>query len=279
MIIVIYNTCGLSGRNNTYYWVNAVSNLLQQDYSDMKVVISDCCSPKSWRNEIISVLGDEIDLVCYDDVLPLNRTVNLTARKYPGADAYFYLDSGINVANQRNVVSRMYEALTDDVAMVAAQVDTDGGYELWNVVPGVIPIGKTVNLHCQMFSGHYFESYDAILPDVFASDTSESLFNYLCAAIGKKFVLHPSVRVHHEPYMDGASCGFKRGISLWKSKKTIKQLCDEGYPLGLGYEECYDRFTGTGMVLPHNPALYDNGKLKEPSKLHLWAKENLFVRG
>lgn len=277
MILAIYNTCGLSGRKNTMYWIRAVTNLLNQKVDDdYKVVISDCCSPKEWRNEVWSCLGDEVDYVHYDDVLPLNRTVNLTARQYPDADAYLYMDSGIDFANNENAVKMMRETMTSDVAMVAAQVDSDGGYGLWQVGPGVIPIGKTVNLHCQMFSGKYFKAYNGILPDIFAADTSESVFSYLCAAIGTKFILHPDLVVHHAHHMDGASSGFKRGGTLWKSPKTIKQLCEEGAPLGFGYEECYDPSTGTGNVLNHDKKLWNGDIPKYREKLYEWMKENLF---
>lgn len=40
--LIVYNTCGISGKDNSSYYVNAINTIIQQDYDDYVLAIS-CC--------------------------------------------------------------------------------------------------------------------------------------------------------------------------------------------------------------------------------------------
>ena len=278
-VLVVYNTCGISGRDNTDYYIFCLQKLLNQDFPEFHVVLSDCCTSPVLRDKVVSHFGSLISYNFVDDRLPLNVTVNSTVGlcvdHFGEFGAYLYVDSGVDADNP-TTISELWKLLRSNSSygMAASQVDIDNGYALWQIDPSliVIPVGKTVNLHCQLYSSEYFRAYNRkLLPDIFASDTHESIYTYLTAAINLQFVVHPTLVLHHAQGVDGPSVGFRRGISLFKETKHIDQICIEGHPLGFGYEEHCGRCV-------HRQDLYkDNVTLLNPEPLHQFLLENVFL--
>ena len=163
-------------------------------------------------------------------------------------------------------------------AMVAVGVDEDTGYEWWGLRPPrgedfVIPVGRTINLHSQAFSEELRQAYGRILPDVFASDTGESIFTFMTAAINRRFLLMGKPTVRHEHSMDGASVGFRGKPLTFKIEmdEFRRRIFEEGKQLGFGYEECQS-------IAPHDPSKYDaDGNCTEP-ELKDWIRRNMFLR-
>jgi hypothetical protein len=278
-VLVIYNTCGLSGRDNVAHYVRCMANLLNQDCPKFHLVLSDCCTSGRSREKILAHFKDTISYNFIDDVLPLNVTVNSTigmcVDHFGEFDSYLYVDSGIDVRNNRGVVREMSRYLRSDptYGMAAAQVNDDSGYGWWNVDPqqAIIPVGKTVNLHCQVYSSEYYRAYGRLLPDIFASDTHESIYTFLTAAVNLQFAIHPTLMLSHVQGIDGPSTGFIRGQSLFATSKSIGQICAEGHPLGFGYEEYAN-------VCMHDQSLYkDNVTLLNPEPLHKFLLANVFL--
>jgi hypothetical protein len=164
-------------------------------------------------------------------------------------------------------------------AMVAVGVDEDTGYEWWGLRPPrgedfVIPVGRTINLHSQAFSEDLRQAYGRILPDVFASDTGESIFTFMTAAIGRRFLLMGKPTVRHEHSMDGASVGFRGKPLTFKIEmdEFRRRIFDEGKRVGFGYELCQ-------QVLPHDPSLYDSeGNCLTAGPLRAFIRDNMFLR-
>ena len=260
-ILIVYNTCGLSGKENADHYLGRINNLLNQDLDDFRVVVSDCCSSKQ--------TSDKLPLC-----ITMNSTVINSIKHFGEFDAYLYVDSGVDIKNKKDV-KELWQLLRSDptYGLVAAQTDDDNGYSWWGINPKqlIIPVGKTVNLHCQLYSNEYFKAYGKLLPDIFAADSHESIYTFLTAAIGLQFVLHPDIVVNHVTAIDGPSSGFGRGNHLFLSPKTIKQICDEGHPLGFGYEEFAN-------VCVHDQNLYKNNVfLHNPKPLYEFLLNNVFL--
>lgn len=277
-ILVIYNICGISKKENHDYYCQSINSILSQK-GNFRLVISGCFVDEKIKKILHERFGSKISYLWIDDKLPLNITFNYAVKKsieiFGKHKTYLYVDSGVTFGNDRNVIEKMYNRIQKGYAMVAAQVDSDDGYGLWGIKitneDYVIPVGKAVNLHCQMFHNDILETYNNILPDIFASDTSESVFTFLCSAINKEWIIVNDVKLHHLFNMDGASSGFRgKHNILFKSNKTIEQICEEGKEFGFGYEE-------VSNVCIHDPNKYENNKCLD-ERLLPFLKENLYLK-
>jgi hypothetical protein len=280
-VLAIYNTCGLSGRNNSATYINHLRPILSQDCPGYRVVLSDCCNSEEVRVKLMEEFGDAMSYNFIDDKLPLNITCNATAKamteRFGQFDSYLYIDSGVHFGNEFNVAKDLWQLLRSDsdYALVASRINGDEGYSEWRFFPygnvkTIVPIGKTVNLHCQLYSLEYFLAYNQkLLPDIFASDTHESIYTFLTAAINKRFVIHPMLLNHHVS-VDGPSIGFGRGRKLFQCSKEIEQIVHEGRQFGFGYEECQS-------VCVHIETMYRDGFLENPEPLYNWIVKNMFL--
>jgi len=283
-MLVVYNICELAGRENWNYYLPAIHNIVNQKFDNFKIAISGCRVSNATKEKLKSTFGSELVYNWIQDVLPLNTTFNHTVRKcfdlYGNFDCVTYIDSGVNLGSENPyVLQSMWERyLTGNYGMVAYPVDTDMGLDQWRIklpkgVDMEIPLGRAINLHLQLFGKEIYQAYDRkILPDIFASDTSESIFTFMCAAIGKKWVLCHNKSVRHRQGVDGPSVGFrnKRPL-LFNTSKNINQICAEGEPVGFGYEECRP-------VLKHNSSFYENdGTHKNPQILKEFIKNKCFI--
>lgn len=279
-ILVIYNICGISRNENHNYYCQAINSILSQNFPSFRLVISGCFVDEKIKKILHEQFGTKISYLWTDDKYPLNITFNYAVKKciseYGEFKAYLYVDSGVTFGLDKNVISKMYDRIKKGYAMVASKVDADDGYESWGLHPKenedfVVPLGKAVNLHCQMFHEDVYRTYNALAPDIFASDTSESISTFLCAAINKKWVVTHDVKLHHEFNMDGASSGFRhKHPLLFRSKKSIQDICAEGKLLGFGYEEI-------NYFCMHNSTKYDQDGNPLDERLLPFLKENLFL--
>ncbi len=283
-MLVVYNICELAGRENWHYYLPAIHNILNQKFDSFKVAVSGCRVSNTTKDKLKATFGSEIMYNWIYDILPLNVTFNHTVNKCFNICGYFdcvtYIDSGVNLGSENpHILRHMWEKyLTKEYSMVAYPVDTDMGLDQWKIkLPKnsdfEIPLGKATNLHLQLFGREIYEAYgERILPDIFASDTSESIFTFMCAAVGKKWILCNGKPIRHRQGVDGPSVGFRnRKPLLFKTEKNINEICDDGASVGFGYEECRP-------ILKHNPSFYDNdGRHRNPEILKNFIKNNCFI--
>lgn len=279
-VLAVFNICGISGKENTTYYLSAINSLLHQKFDGMHVVISGCLSSQQTKMLLSSKLGDRVSYNWIDDKLPLGVTFNHTVRKcideFGAFESYLYVDSGVNFSNNRYAVQTLYDMFkSDNYGMVSAQTDTDTGYGQWGIkIEGdfVIPLGKAVNLHCQLFSHDIYEKYHGkILPDIFAHHTSESTFTFLNSAIGRKWGISGNVILHHEISMDGPSSGFLKGTLLFNAPTSIERICEMGRPHGFGYEECR-------RICVHDPSKFTEDGYALSNTLFHFLDENLYLK-
>jgi hypothetical protein len=287
-LLAVYNVCGISGRENIPYYVNAIESMLRQDLSETDVVVSGCMSSKPVQTQLQDTFGARISYNWILQPLPLgvtfNHTVARCVERFGEYDGYLYVDSGINFWNPDGVVlgntfSTLFQGMRQyNAAIIAAMPSNDDGRQWWNISYPPdgsdyrYSLGQTTNMHCQIFCADWLRTYGRILPDIFASDSSESTFSFLCSALRRPFIMRQRAHVFHAHSMDGASSGF-RGQLLFKTTRTMDERYNEGKHLGFGYEECDPQ-----KRWMHDPTAYDADGYPISPELALYLKENLFLK-
>ena len=278
--------CGISGRQNGTYYVDCLKALINQQGlgEGSKVVVSSCASVPEIVTNLPKVFGNHISYNWIPDRFPLGVTFNHSVQKmvdhFGPFDGYLYHDSGICIYGQWGFAHQLaaHHKAEGDNAITAAFPSNDDGHQWWKLDlkpgPNTLPIGKATNMHCQIFDESWRLAYGRILPDVFASDRSESVFTFMAAAINRKVQLLTHVTALHAHSMDGASSGF-RGQLLYPNhplQKSFDQVYQEGHKYGYSYEEC----DPSGRY-KHDPSKFDEkGHAKDPNLLP-FIKENLFL--
>src|SRR5687768_7374657 len=96
---VVFNTCGITKKENSAYYIKAIQSILDQDFDDFTVVMSSCLNSEETRSKVISEFGDKIKYNFIDYTLPVNVTFNhavlQTVERFGEADCYTYIDSGV----------------------------------------------------------------------------------------------------------------------------------------------------------------------------------------
>lgn len=203
-------------------------------------------------------------------------------------DSYLYIDSGINFwdpSGHWDALKTMYDIhKSGPYAMTAAMPSNDDGREWWGVEyeedkPYIFPVGKTTNLHCQLYSEEMRQAYNGRLHcDIFANDSSESLSSFLAGAMKKQMVMCPASKVHllHNQSMDGASIGWRGQnpdgtVKLFKTDKDMDKRFHEGYEFGFGYEECKPRWL-------HDPDKFDANGFATDDRLLPFINQECFLK-
>lgn len=295
-MLVVYNICEIRG-NNLFWYVECLENLLKQEYSTFRILVSGCKVSKATICGLRAKFGDKLSYNFTDEIWPVNVTFNHSVMKMVDDeddyeahfDGFVYIDSGMNVRNQTNILEELAKrAWTEKYGMVTIQSTTDTGYELWFGKPEngfvfnedfIVPVGRCCNLHFQYFSDALLNQYGRIIPDIFKTNCTESTFSFLNAAIGKQWVIVKDIAVEHRKYADGASSAY--AANYYGTKEPWNNLLgdldaknlivtDRARQLGLGYEE-------GGGVMMHDPKLYTpDGHAINP-ELKDYIRDNLFA--
>tara|TARA_R110000824_G_scaffold30225_2_gene99739 strand:+ start:2101 stop:3063 length:963 start_codon:yes stop_codon:yes gene_type:complete len=295
--LIVYNTCGISGKDNSQYYVDAIKTINNQNFTNYKLAVSSC---KNSDEQIQKILDNcRIDFVNkIDDILPVNITFNDTVREcikqFGEFEAYLYLDSGIKFTNENQLSDLIDTYESDNCGMVSSQVDNDFGWCWFGLneyskpvlaQDVLVPIGRACNLHCQLFSKEIFEYYGNVIPDIFRSYCTESVFSFINAALKKRWIISSKVRVHHAfnvpggspndgDGLDGHSSGFRAPHGTWDDvypPHTMKEIVEleEGTQYGFGYEEL------RGIKL-HNQECFDENFYCTNDDLKLFLKKYLY---
>ncbi len=294
-VLAVYNTCGISGNENTDYYIRAVNGLLQQTATDVDILISGCMLSTQTKQKLLEVFNGKVFFCWIDEVLPVNVTFNKAVidhvSQYGEYEWYFYIDSGCHFDRQPTLIEEAYAvASLDDFGMLSLRTDTDSGYnfifgtrndrDLFKDMLFYIPLGKAVNLHTQFFSNDLLKYYGKLIPDIFASYCTESVFSFLTAALHKKYAIYRDIVIPHAPMMDGQSAGFSPAKHAAQNNgnyidhpfkvKSILEIMEGGRPYGLGYEELQG-------VIMHDKTQFDTyGNAINPN-LKEYIRDNLFL--
>ena len=109
-LLVVFNTCGLKGYNHNNHYIEHLNSVLQQDFDDFKVVVSECKTNPQHRNELEKTLDTADRKLFYhyiDDLHTVNVTFNKAVKSMVSLlgefDGYLYLDSGVYFKNPKSI--------------------------------------------------------------------------------------------------------------------------------------------------------------------------------
>lgn len=300
-LLLVYNTCEIGGTGNIPFYVDAIRSLLMQEVktkraAESRFCLSACMASPMWKIQSRNTFGNTISYNFIEENVPLsvsfNHTVDKMVEAFGAFDGYLYVDSGITFWDPScrfDALQRMIDVhQSGPYAITAAMPSNDDGRQWWGIdyksnEDYVFPVGKTTNMHCQIFDESWREAYGRILPDIFASHCMESVFSHMASAIQRRFVLTQKVHLLHNHSMDGASIGsrnqnadriplsriFETGGLLFKTKKEMNDVYIRGKHLGFGIEECKPYW-------PHDPECYENGLARNP-ELKEFLKQEMFL--
>ena len=291
-LLVVYNTCGFSGREHVDWYIDCINNLLEQDFQDFKLVVSSCGNRMPVIKKLISTFKNRVSYNFINDRITVNQSFNHTVKKcveeFGEFEGYLYIDSGINVRDNKKVLSEAYELFkSDNYGMLTIQASNDNGFKQWigvdEYVTGenfIVPIGRACNLHTQIFSNEVFKAFDnKIIPDIFVAYCTESIFSFLAAAVKQKWVIMKDMVLEHLKSIDGATCGFDHTGPKGDNKNNlfagldIYEICKdpEAWESGFGYEEMQG-------VMYHDPEKYnEKGEVKDPNRLKEFIRTRMFL--
>lgn len=293
--LIIYNTCGISGKDNTDFYLNAIGTILQQEFIDFDIVVSSCLNTQFTIDKIYETYKDKLSINWTKEVLPINTTFNhsiLEQVKRKGKyDGYFLMDSDILLQKTSDVYNLFSILKSGPNGMVSARTNTDTGLSWWfntdtyqDLIKNgnfTVPLGKAINSHFQVYSSEFFDFYGKILCDIFAGYCSESVMTFVCSAIKQNWILSKDVLVYHHHCMDGSSSGFDP--EEWRKTRNHydhpfrinsimdRVASDEAKKLGLGYEEWL-------KIVVHDPAQYDENGFCINDELKNYIKDNLYLK-
>jgi|ETNvirenome_6_85_1030632.scaffolds.fasta_scaffold03852_2 hypothetical protein len=286
-VLLVYNTCGIK-KDNTEWYIKCLDRFLGQKLEDCKIIWSSCLNSTKCFKEIYQRYGDKISYCFHAEPHTVNITFNKAVQhgieKFGEFEGYFYIDSGCLLSEENDLLEKIYyNFLANNCGILSVQTDTDTGFQGLEShfkndsqeaqIIGenyIIPLGKAINLHLNVFHNDIFRAYGKIIPDVFAAHCTESTFNYLCASVGKKWAIMKDLIVKHKKSLDGATLCVphfsavhrNRWNNLLYGRNALDFVNDEeATAVGLGYEEC-------NQIMMHNPSAYDKyGNSLHPDKL------------
>ena len=176
-ILIVYNTCGIRGDNTSWY-IECLESIVNQNFEGFRLVLSSCLNSKQCIEKIMEKFGNKISYCFHSEPNTVNITFNKTVQdavdKFGEFESYIYVDSGCTFGNNTDILSKLYESYKQTGAeMIAMQSDTDEAlqvlgenfvYQSSDVqIKGkdfIIPVGKAINLHVQLFGKKIFNNYD-----------------------------------------------------------------------------------------------------------------------
>lgn len=301
---VIYNIAGLSERDNDEYYIKAIQSIIDQNFTNYKLIISSCLNTQNTIDHLLQIFNQKISINWIHDKIPINCSFNFstlkTIEKFGEFDCICYIDSGCNLINNPNVLKDLYELYqSGPYSLVTGRTNTDTGFPNWGICPGrddndsesfndffkknghyIVPIGKCCNLHFQLFGNKLIKEYKQPLVDLWAGQASESVLSFLTAAINQKWIIHSKVEIEHITGLDIPSCGFspikwryETNRPCWDHPFKIDSILPRirgGLKYGLGYQEIE-------QIALHDPSKFDSDGYALCPELKDYIRDNLFL--
>ncbi len=296
-LLVVYNTCGISGRSNVVFYRQAINSILNQNFKDIRIVLSSCYNTRDDFNSIYSTFSNLISYNYIQHKLPINITFNHTCleciKHFGEFEGYLYIDSGCKFTRADDI-SNLYDLFkSGPYGMVSARTDTDTGFqwlyktkdslgnELFEKGDFIIPVGGAANAHVIIYSNLLFQNYGKVLSDIFAGQCSESVQTFICAALKTNWIISKDIVTQHSTGVDGPSAGFSPDLHAMRGKKkwdhlfgtdeSILDIISRGKEFGMGYEEFQ-------QIVMHNKDKFDESGFALDDRLKDYIKDNLFLK-
>lgn len=305
-ILVVFNMFDNPSKSNIRVWKENIIKLLVQKNVRYDLVLSLSMGRDHIIKDLIKFLGavihrcESIYLNVTHEALPVNTSFNhtcmqATQKSGENYDGYLYCASDINMPNTQVISQIAYAHVNNNSAITHGMVNNDDGLDHWfgdterqqifcklQDNDFSIPIGKTMNLHCAMFDKSIFNAFGKLMPDIFASTSTESVFYYICVSLNKKYYICSTKDfiLSHQGMLDGRSHCFKTEYTHEKSWKHMfraklgarqKFFSKEAKAVGIGYEEIHG-------IVPHDKTKFDSeGMPIDSQALRKYIKYNLYL--
>jgi hypothetical protein len=310
-LLIVYNACGLSGRENSQSYIKHINTILNQNLENKKVIFSGCMISTHTFREVYKYFGDRISYYLTNEKLAVNQSFNHAVLKgieeFGTFDGYVYMASDVKFTDDLDSLTKLNNRiLNKENGIVSPEIDRDNGYywwfdfdekqNIWDVFGRdkdfVVPLGTTANLHCAVFSDKIVKEYGRPLPDVFVSYCSESSFSFLVAAIKQRFIIANDVLCNHgvssgpHHQLDGQTQVYGAAWDLvFPGAPSIKEIVysDEAKSCGFGHEEWVPKFIHKMNVpddktyLIHDPEQFNENGHSIDNRLRDFIKNNLFL--
>ena len=209
-ILVVYNTCGLSGKENSASYIKNIQIILDQQFDSFDLVVSCCMVNILTKTMLLNEFEGDVKFNFINETHPVNVTFNQsvieTIKRYGEYNSYMYMDSGTTLLPGllKDLNTRMktgkYGMVTPQPAndteyfngLGVGRYDKDDDYArqiLFKDGDYVIPIGKGMGTHTNLISNELRSFYGRVYPDIFASHCTESTFSFLNAGLQKQWLL------------------------------------------------------------------------------------------
>ena len=290
--LVVYNICEIRAQNCDWY-IQCIDNLLKLDHPAFHVAVSGCKVSNETKRRLVERYKNTVTFCFVEQFLSVNVTFNLTVEKcvsrYGKFTGYIYLDSGVNVDNNTNLLQLVSDRVaTNKFSMITFQTDTDHGHHWFKAdhvtnpyIKGadfIMPVGKCCNLHVQYFSHDLLSQFGRLIPDIFLAYCTESTLSFLNASIKQQWVIVKDVILRHVKEQDGATLSYDhvgpRRVP-WNNLYACADMADiihdpVAKQVGLGYEEI-------GNIMMHDPTKYNDQGHALDDNLKAYIKTKLFL--
>jgi len=301
-LLSIYQVCGISGRENSTYYIPCIKSILAQE-GNHHCVVCGCLSSQVTKNRLQAEFGPTISYNWIDEKLPgavtFNHSVQKCINSFGKFDGYVFIDSGcgfLTIDSLRLIEQKLNSGSYGCISTRTNDIDDGyflnlniGAYngdksaekEIFKNGDYILPVGKAVNGHTILLSNQLLSYYNKLLPDIFAGWCGESVYSFLCAALKLQWVVIKDVIVHHQQGIDGQSSGFSpqlwqaQGNKGWDHPFRLESLLpifenDTAKKLGLGYEEAQ-------QIVMHDESQFDENGFCINNELKKYIKDNLFL--
>ena len=131
-ILAVYNTCGISGRENLEDYISSIELILDQDFDSFDLIVSSCLNEKATIDSLLDKFSGKIFVNFVKECHPVNVTFNHAVKKYVDkfgpCKGYLYVDSGTSFP-QKSLFKDLNSYLeTGKYGMITPQPENDTEY-------------------------------------------------------------------------------------------------------------------------------------------------------
>ena len=285
--------------NNLNQWSN--QNIPYDWHLD--VVVSDVLGTPEFRRllaldlENRNTANKRFWSVQFNENNPVYVTFNLCIKHFNKTgeyDYYIYCSEDCVMSSASDLVTIIRDSkYHPNTGHVSVLVDNDNtnSYHHYNAYdpnghPMIVALTESINMHFSVWTNFFMKKYDFKYVDIINAYATESIYTFLNAAIGTKWVHCRKVRLQHQ------RCHKQKGYlgyDTFRNFRDLESIFGPGVPLGLGFECWMDMIPEERKkAKPWDPLRFchmpnrkayskETGECKQPEKLYQYIKENLFV--
>lgn len=309
-VLVVYNTCGINGVEPVDVYKQNIASILEQTHENKKIIWSSCYNSQETIQEVVNYFGDKISVNIINHHLAVNQTFNHSVmagnKLFGDFDGYMYVAGDVKFNEDQDSLSRLASRLeNEENGIISPEIDNDNGYYWWfNFEEGkrlfevfdsnkdfVVPVGATSNLHAKIFSSKIYKEFGTILPDIFVSYCTETIFSFIAASIKQKFIITNDVIMNHRtgqissPEGNCQAYGGNWDTLFPNVRRSIRQIVDDpmAKQVGLGYEEWVGTYKGKMNIpqdkpyLMHDSNKFDSNGFSLNDNLKIFIKDNFYL--